>query len=518
MPARSHLRRTSLAVALLAATALGGYGVGHGAFAEDVSKPPANVTGPALPDFTELAARVKPAVVTVLSDLSPGAADADSDGGDQGNGSGQGGNGPQASPFPFPLPFPFNMMPQGPGGGGMSQKPQMVEAAGSGFIIDENGTVVTNNHVVQGAKTVTVTLADGTKLPAKVIGRDPSTDVAVLRIKADHKLPFIELGDSSQVKTGQWVVAMGNPFGLGGTVTAGIVSAEGRDIGDGPYDSFLQVDAPINKGNSGGPLFDTRGEVVGMNTAILSPSGGSVGIGFSIPSNTVKSVVAQIEKVGHVTRGYLGVSAQAVDASMSQALRLPGNGTGALNGALVAAVEPNSPAAKAGLQPGDVIESVNGTTIHNPRDLAVQIAGIVPGDKAALSIYRNGQGKDISAQVAELKSKVASNGQAQQPSEHHGGVGLALAPLTPNLRDQLSVPDGTDGAVVAQVMPNSPADQAGLQQGDVVLGVNSSTVGSPDQAAQAIREAIKSNGNALALRILRNGQPLFVAVTPKTAG
>jgi serine protease Do len=518
MPARrSTLRRSSLAIALLAATALGGYGLGHGAFAEDVSKPPVGA-GQVLPDFTELASRVKPAVVTVLSDLAPGAATDDSDnGGDQGGGPDQGGGGPQASPFPFPLPFPFNMMPQGPGGM-QGQRPQMVEAAGSGFIIDENGTVVTNNHVVQGAKTVTVTLADGTKLPATVIGRDPSTDVAVLRIKADHKLPFIELGDSSRVKTGQWVVAMGNPFGLGGTVTAGIVSAEGRDIGDGPYDSFLQVDAPINKGNSGGPLFDQSGQVIGMNTAILSPSGGSVGIGFSIPSNTVKSVVAQIEKVGHVTRGFLGVSAQSVDASMSEALRLPGDGKGPLNGALVAAVEPNSPAAKAGLQPGDVIESVNGTVIHNPRDLAVEIAGIVPGDKAALDVIRNGKAEDISAQVAELKSRVASNTENQQPNAHRGGVGLALAPLTPNLRDQLSVPDGTDGAVVAQVVPNSPADQAGLQQGDVVLGVNSSNVGSPDQAAQAIRQAIKSNGNALALRILRNGQPIFVAVTPKTSG
>src|ERR1700709_1739951 len=198
MPARrSTLRRSSLAIALLAATALGSYGLGHGAFAEDVSKPPVGA-GQVLPDFTELASRVKPAVVTVLSDLAPGAAtdDSDSSGGDQGAGPDQGGGGPQASPFPFPLPFPFNMMPQGPGGGGMQgQRPQMVEAAGSGFIIDEDGTAVTNNHVVQGAKTVTVTLADGTKLPATVIGRDPSTDVAVLRIKADHKLPFIDLGD-----------------------------------------------------------------------------------------------------------------------------------------------------------------------------------------------------------------------------------------------------------------------------------------------------------------------------------
>jgi len=341
----------------------------------------------------------------------------------------------------------------------------------------------------------------------------------VLRIHSDHKLPFLDLGDSSQVKTGQWVVAMGNPFGLGGTVTAGIVSAEGRDIGDGPYDSFLQIDAPINKGNSGGPLFDQAGNVIGMNTAILSPSGGSIGIGFAIPANTIKSVVAQIMKNGHVTRGFLGVEAQSVDASMSQALRLPGAGNGPLNGALIAAIEPNSPAAKAGLQPGDVIETVNKATIHNPRDLAVDIAGITPGDTADLNIIRNGKAQDVSLQVAELKTKVASNDQQNQPSAHQGGVGLALAPLTPDLRNQLGVPDGTDGAVVAEVVPNSAADQAGIQQGDVVLGVNSSAVGSPDQAARAIRTAVHANNGALALRILRQGQPIFVAVTPaKTAG
>jgi serine protease Do len=511
--------RSTLAIALLAGTSLGGLAIVR-ASAADVSAPPPGVSAVVLPDFTELAARVKPAVVTIISDLSPDAATSDDgsdgSGGDQQQGdNGQGDQGPGGG---MPLPFPFNMMPGGPGQAA-PQHPQMMEAAGSGFIVDESGIVVTNNHVVQGAKTVTVTLSDGTKLVATVVGRDPSTDVAVLRIHGDHKLPYLDLGNSTNVKTGQWVVAMGNPFGLGGTVTAGIVSAEGRDIGDGPYDSFLQIDAPINKGNSGGPLFNQAGEVIGMNTAILSPSGGSIGIGFAIPSNTIKSVVAQIEKNGHVTRGFLGVEAQNVDASMSQALRLPGAANGVLNGALIAAVEPNSPAAKAGLQPGDVIETVNKATIHNPRDLAVTIAGITPGDTADINIIRNGKAQDVSLQVAELKTKVASADQQSQPSAHKGGVGLALAPLTPDLRNQLGVPDGTDGAVVAQVQPNSSADQAGIQQGDVVLGVNSIAVGSPDQAARAIRAAMQQNGGALALRILRQGQPIFVAVTPtKAAG
>jgi serine protease Do len=421
--------------------------------------------------------------------------------------------------MPFPLPFPFNMMPGAPGMQAAPQRPEMVEAAGSGFIVNGNGTIVTNNHVVQGAKTITVTLSDGTRLPATLIGRDPSTDIAVLRVHADHPLPYLDLGNSSKVETGQWVVAMGNPFGLGGTVTAGIVSAEGRDIGDGPYDSFLQIDAPINKGNSGGPLFDQAGEVIGMNTAILSPSGGSIGIGFAIPSDTIKAITAQILKTGHVTRGFLGVEAQTIDAPMAQALHLPGDGQGALNGALIAQVEPNSPAEKAGLKPGDVIEKVNTTTIHTPRDLAVTIASISPGDDATLDIVRDGKAQDIPVQIAQLKTKVASNNQQNPQSTNQGGVGLALAPLTPDLRNQLGVPDGTDGAVVAQVRPNSPADQAGIEQGDVVLGVNSTSVGSPNQAASAIHNALRQDSGAVALRILRQGQPIFVAITPdKTSG
>jgi serine protease Do len=525
---------STLAVALLAGTALGGYAFVNPSFADatpaanDVSQLPTGVSPQILPDFTELAARVKPAVVTILSDLAPGAAvdDGSDNGGQQqgdngpGDQGGGGAQGPQAqNGMPFPLPFPFNMMPGAPGMQMAPQHPEQVEAAGSGFIINGNGTIVTNNHVVDGAKTITVTLSDGTRLPATVIGRDPSTDIAVLRVHADHPLPYLDLGNSGKVETGQWVVAMGNPFGLGGTVTAGIVSAEGRDIGDGPYDSFLQIDAPINKGNSGGPLFDQAGQVIGMNTAILSPSGGSIGIGFAIPSNTIKSIVGQILQNGHVTRGFLGVEAQTVDQPMAQALHLPGNGQGALNGALIAQVEPNSPAEKAGLKAGDVIEKVNNDVIHTPRDLAVTIAGISPGEQATLDIVRNGNEQAVPVQIAQLKPQVASNSQQSQPNLNQGGVGLALAPLTPDLRSQLGVPDGTDGAVVADVRPNSPADQAGIEQGDVVLGVNSTSIGSPNQAASAIHKALHDNSGAVALRILRQGQPIFVAITPdKTAG
>ncbi|GAB0113662.1 Do family serine endopeptidase [Acidisoma sp. C75] len=517
--------RSALAVALLAGSALGGYALTYPSLANaaqaavgtDVSLPPVGTTPQVLPDFTELAARVKPAVVTILADLNAAQAAPESvGGGDQGGQGGPGGQGPGG--MPFPLPFPFNMMPGAPGMGMQPVQPRMIEAAGSGFIINSNGTIVTNNHVIQGAKTITVTLSDGTRLPAKLIGRDPSTDIAVLKVDAKHPLPYLELGNSSKVETGQWVVAMGNPFGLGGTVTAGIVSAEGRNIGDGPYDSFLQIDAPINKGNSGGPLFDQQGEVIGMNTAILSPSGGSIGIGFAIPSDTIKPVVAQILKDGHVTRGFLGVEAQSISQGMAQALHLPGNGGGTLDGALIAQVEPNSPAEHAGLQPGDVIEKVNDTVIHTPRDLAVTIAGIAPGDKAHLTIVRDGKEQQMTAQIALLKAKVAENGKAG-PATSQGGVGLALEPLTPDLRSQLGVPDGMNGAVVAEVRPNSPADQAGIQQGDVVLGVNSATISSPNQAATAIRAALQNDHGAVALRILRQGQPIYVAITPdKSAG
>ncbi len=522
--------KSTLAVALLAGSTLGGFAFAQPSFADtsqsgqsasgDVSQLPSGASAQILPDFTELAARVKPAVVTILSDLAPGA-NPESGPGDQGGNGGPGGDqGPQAqNGMPFPLPFPFNMMPGAPGMQMQPQHPEVVEAAGSGFIINANGTIVTNNHVVEGAKTITVTLSDGTRLPATVVGRDPSTDIAVLRVHAKHPLPYLDLGDSKKVQTGQWVVAMGNPFGLGGTVTAGIVSAEGRDIGDGPYDSFLQIDAPINKGNSVGPLFNQQGKVVGMNTAILSPSGGSIGIGFAIPSDTIKTIVNDLIKNGHVTRGYLGVEAQSVDEPMAKALHLPDAGQGPLNGALIAQVEPDSPAAQAGLKAGDVIEKVDGATIHTPRDLAVEIAGINPGSQATLDIVRDGQAKDVQAKIAQLKAKVASNAGQTQQGTNQGSVGLALAPLTPDLRGQLNVPDGTDGAVVANVRPNSPADQAGIEQGDVVLGVNSTNVGSPNQAATAIHKALEGNSGAVALRILRQGQPIYVAITPdKSSG
>jgi len=492
MNTQSHpIRKAALVAALLASTSLGGFVLVHAARADDatpVNPPGAQLLPHALPDFSNLVTQVKPAVVSITNKLraTPAAFEGDE----------QDGRMPQ-------LPFPFNQMVPN----GRQQSEHAVEARGSGFIISADGTIVTNNHVVKGAKTLSVTLDDGTVLQAKVIGTDPRTDIAVLKVNAPRPLPFIQLGNSRDVKPGEWVVAMGNPFGLGGSVTAGIVSAVSRDIGAGPYDQFIQVDAPINQGNSGGPLFTQDGKVIGMNTAILSPTGGSVGIGFAIPSDMIRTVSAQLEKSGTVTRGYVGVEAQQITASMAQAMHLKEN-----QGALLAGVQPDSPASAAGLQPGDVIESVNGTKISNPRDLALNVANIQPGDSARLSVLHDGQTKDMTVKVGTLPNDQVASRDTRN-GEHHAQIGLALAPLPPEMRDQLDVPDGTKGAVVQGVQPGSPAESAGLQPGDVIVGVGQQKVTSPAEAARAMRTAMSGSDHSFALRVIRNGQPVFVGVT-----
>jgi serine protease Do len=508
--ARKLLGR-GLGAALLAGTALGGFALAGGgqlAFAQtDAAQPkpgaivPGQISHP-LPDFVDLVRQVKPAVVSITSHIHPD----DEEEGGQGGGQGVPGFG-HGQGFPFPFPFAF---PQ------QQQRQRTVEARGSGFLIDADGTIVTNNHVVRGATNVSVTLDDGTVLPAKVIGTDKASDLAVLRVKSNHKLPFINLGDSNEAQPGAWVIAVGNPFGLGGTVTAGIVSARGRDIGEGSYDSFIQIDAPINQGNSGGPLFTQDGKVVGVNSAIISPSGGSVGIGFAIPSNTVKSVVAQLEKTGHVTRGYIGVQAQSVNAAMASALGLPAGETDD-RGALIASVEPDSPAAHAELAPGDVITQVNGQHIGNPRELAINISQIVPGTKAQLDILRQGKPQTLQVTIGTLPGQGSGRGNVAAPGSEGQSLGVALSGITPNLRQQLDLPEGSRGAVITEVKPGSAADQAGLQPGDVITGVGEHTVAGVADANRDIREQLKSN-QAVALRILRNGEPIFVAVAVSPSG
>ncbi len=495
---RARRLRATVLAGLLGATALSGaafLNAGHAAAGDAATtsvapiQPQPAATAQILPDFANLVSRVRPAVVQITTKLMlQQSADEEA-------------------------PTPFGMQPGGPHEGGA----RPAEARGSGFIIDDRGTVVTNNHVVRGATSVTVTLDDGTTLPAKVIGRDARTDIAVLRMQAGHTLPFIQLGDSGVVRPGEWVVAMGNPFGLGGSVTAGIVSANGRDIGSGPYDNFIQIDAPINRGNSGGPLFTQDGRVVGVNTAILSPSGGSIGIGFAIPSNTVRSVVADLEATGHVTRGYLGVETQPVTSGIASALALP-KGAAERNGALVAGVESGSPASKAGLQPGDVITAVDGKKVGTPRDLAVAVADLKPGSHASLSLVRDGGSQTVSVDVATLAAKqTASAGDGEGAGGQQPSIGLALAPVTPETAGQLNLPARTRGAVVARVEGGSAAEQAGLRQGDVIIGVGTHPVTSPQEAVAAIHDAEHGHATEVALRVLRDGRSAFVAVNVANA-
>jgi serine protease Do len=516
-------KHQTLALALLGATSLAGLTALTTLHARAATPDPSlNATAAVkqnftpIPDFTNLVTKVSPAVVSIDVHLTVDQTSDDVDPNGDGNGDDSGGdaqNGPPGMPnIPgFPPGFPFGMQ------GGPMQQPQPVEAKGSGFIIDSSGIVVTNNHVVKGAKTVSVELSDGSSYPAKVLGTDPKTDLAVLKISAGRPLPYVEIGSSKNVAPGEWVVAMGNPFGLGGSVTAGIVSALGRDIGDGPYDRFIQIDAPINEGNSGGPLFDQQGEVIGINTAILSPSGGSVGIGFAIPSDLMKRVVTQLVSTGKVIRGYLGVEAQQISPQMARAMNLPGADPTS-DGALVAAVSPGSPAFRAGLQPGDVITKVNGLIVTNPGDLAADVAGVDPGKDTAISYIRNGQTKDISVAVATMPANPDQAFQ-QQGSKNapaapagHASLGLTLAPLTPQARGQLNLPDGATGAVIAAVKPNSSADQAGIQAGDLLIGVGPKAIATPDDAVAAIEAAKKSGSPAVALRIIRQGQALFVGI------
>ena len=470
-------RRTAFAAALLAGTAL--TGLAAQAQPGPVNPPSSQPSQAVLPDFTALVTRVKPAVVSITTTLG---AQADE---------------PSA---PIPLPFPFNqMVPHG--------QHEIEQARGSGFIIRQDGLIVTNNHVVKDEKSVKVTLDDGTELNAKVLGTDPRSDIAVLKIDAHRPLPFIQLGNSADVKPGEWVVAMGNPFGLGGTVTAGIVSAVSRDIGAGPYDQFIQIDAPINQGNSGGPLFTQDGKVIGMNTAIYSPTGGSVGIGFAIPSDMIRTVSDQLVASGHVTRGYVGVGTQTISPAMAKALHLPET-----SGALLASVVPGSPAAKAGLEPGDVIEAVNGQKVASPRDLALTVAGVAPGKQAKIQLLRDGQDREIAVTVGEQPAEKTAQAPAAEDHDTHNKLGLALGPLTPGARDQLQVPDGQDGAVVRSVRAGSPAEEAGLRPGDVIVGVGNQNVTSPTQASKAIGTALDGKDHAVALRVLRDGEIAFVGV------
>jgi serine protease Do len=460
-----------------------------------------------LPSFAPLADRVLPAVVNISVQLDQQAALQD-----QSSDEDQGDNGGNGTSPPFGQ-TPFDQFLRR-----FFQKPssapnphQQVVALGSGFIIDPRGYVVTNNHVVANAEKVTVIFQDQSQHSAKVIGRDQRTDLALLKIATDKPLPYLTWGNSDKVKVGDWVVAVGNPFGLGGTVTAGIVSALGRNINEGPYDDFLQIDAPINRGNSGGPTFDLTGQVVGINTAIYSPSGGSVGIGFAIPSNLAKYVVGELEEHGTVSWGWLGVSIQDLSPSIAKSL-----GLNHAEGALVASVVADSPAAKAGLKSGDVIVEAGSHPIHRAHDLPRVVAETPIGSKLLLTVERDGTTYQLGAEIGKMPAKMAENGENQPSAVPSRALGMQLTPLTPELRKQLQVASNVSGVVVTHVAANSPIAALGVEAGDVIQSVDRKPVTTPEAAAAALNEAAK-RGNILLL-IDRHGASEFVGLSINSSG
>jgi len=439
--------------------------------------------------FADIVEKVKPAVISVRVKMNAGSQVSEFS--DEDNPLGRN------SPFQFFFRrFGQEMPGQVPGLRGMPRR-QFTTGQGSGFFISADGYAVTNNHVVDKAESVEVTTDDGKTHTAKVIGTDARTDLALIKVEDGRDFPYVRLADQAP-RIGDWVIAVGNPFGLGGTVTAGIVSARGRDIGAGPYDDFIQIDAPVNKGNSGGPTFDVDGNVIGVNTAIFSPSGGSVGIAFAIPADTVKSVVGQLQDKGKVTRGWIGVQIQPVTADIADSLGLK-----QAKGALVAEPQEGSPAAKAGIKSGDVIVSLNGEAIPDARTLARRISSMPPGTAVKIGVYRNGREEVLSMVLGELpKERQASldtNKRGEQQSGDLARLGLSLAPAA----DVGGA--GDQGVVVTQVDPDGAAAARGFKTGDVILDVGGKVVNAPADVRRALADA-KSGGRRTVLMRVKSEQ------------
>lgn len=391
-------------------------------------------------------------------------------------------------------------------GGQGNIPPRKFRAQGSGFIIDPAGTVITNHHVIKGAEEITVITDSGEEYQAELKGYDQKTDLAVLQIDLDEPLPYVEFGESDSARVGDWVIAIGNPFGLGGTATTGIISARGRDINAGPLDDFLQIDAPINRGNSGGPLFDANGKVIGVNTAIFTPNGGNVGIGFAIPSSMASNVIDQLMAKGYVDRGWLGVQIQGLTPDLAESLGLP-----AENGALIASVVTDSPAEKAGLQAGDVILKFNGISIDKLRDLPRLVAETRADSEVEVEIWRDGRSRDLVVTVGESQSEEPLQLAAgDKPSQKR--LGLVLAELDESTRSQYRVGQNTDGVLVIQVAPNSPAAEKGLRPGDVIKKVGNSAVSKPSEVIAEVKKASAQDRKSVLLLVERNGSDRFVAV------
>jgi len=421
---------------------------------------------------------------------------------------------------------PFEGLFGGQGGGGGAPQTREAQSLGSGFIVSADGYLVTNNHVITAegkgqVESITVTMPDGTEYPAKLIGKDAASDLAVLKIDAGKTLPFVKFGDSSKARVGDWVVAIGNPFGLGGTVTAGIVSAVYRNTGSGAgaYDRYLQTDASINRGNSGGPLFDMKGQVIGINNAIFSPTGGSVGIGFAIPAETAAPIVQKLIKGEAIERGYLGVRIQPITEDLADSLGIEHN-----KGEFIQGVEPDGAAAKAGIQSGDVVMKVNNKEVTRDQNLSYIVANTPPGSRIPIEVLRGGKRLSLTATVAkrpsedQLQQSFDQNGdqsddsfddtpsQQEQKGVAEKALGLSVIPLTPAIARQLGAADGTKGVVVAAVDPNSDAGQKGFQRGFIILEANGRPVTSQADLTAAVTAAKASNRSAILLRVQPRGQ------------
>jgi len=453
----------------------------------------------ALPgSFAPLVKKVQPAVVTIMAEQAPA----------KKSGAAKQFTAPglpdfRGTPFEdFFKQFEEQFGRRGGGGGGDEQPQGGGASLGSGFIIDADGFVVTNNHVVEGAGNITVTLDGGDRLPAKLIGRDPKTDIALLKISNDKALPYLDFGDSDGAQVGDWVLAVGNPFGLGGTVTTGIVSARNRDINAGPYDDFIQTDAAINRGNSGGPMFNVEGKVVGINTAIYSPNGGSIGIGFAIPANIAKTVVAELRDHGKVDRGWLGVSIQPVTPEIAESMNL-----GVAKGALISGVMADGPAAKAGFKQGDVVLAFDGKPIADARELSRVVASTRAGKDVKVDIRRGGKDQVITVSVGKMKDDDKAAAAGADEATPDKVAGLTLAPLNEQARKRLGIGDEVRGVVVTEVDGRSP-----LRSGDVIVKIDDESVGSPAEVTAKIRNAERSERKAVLLLVNRGGNESFVAL------
>ncbi len=462
-------------------------------FAQDTRSAPVS--------FADLAEKLSPAVVNIATTQTLQQ---------------QSGDGLQMPEFPPGSPFEelFKDFLER-NGQGSNGPPRKVTSLGSGFVIDPSGIIVTNNHVIEGADVITVNFTDGRSLQAELVGKDDKVDLAVLRVKSDQPLPFVKFGDSDKARVGDWVLAIGNPFGLGGSVSAGIVSARNRDINAGPYDDFIQTDAAINRGNSGGPLFNMNGEVVGINTAIISPSGGSIGIGFSVPSQVAQPVVEQLMQYGETRRGWLGVQIQSVTDDMAEAL-----GLAKAQGALVASVTEKGPAASAGLKTGDVIVKFDGHEVADMRALPRLVAATEIGKTVDVEAVRDGKPKTYKVKIGKLESEtqeasVVQPGQSVTPGAPEKGatsLGLTLTPLTAEIRDRFQIPAETRGVLVSAVDPKSPAAEKGVQPGDVVVEVGLEPVSTPEDVIKKVKALESSGKKSILLLLSRQGNIEFVPV------